>query len=130
MADRNTPWKDGEIIVLDVAGSTLIEAGHMVAVNASGYAVPAADAANLVVLGVAEESVDNSGGAAGEKQVQIRRQKTFGLENDSTSPVEKAQIGREVYVKDSVTVSASGGTNSIVAGKCLFLEDGLVYIEI
>ena len=130
MADRNTPWKDGEIIVLPVAGSTTIEAGHMVAVNASGYAVPAADTAGLTVIGMADEAVDNSGGAAGDLHINVRRKKVFGFENDSASPVETAALGKDVYVKDSITVSSSGGTNSIVAGKCVGLEDDLVFVEI
>lgn len=130
MADLNTPYKDGEIIVLPVAGNTLIEAGHMVAVNSSGYAVPAADSAGLTVIGIADEAVDNSSGAAGDLQINVRRKKVFGLENDSASPVETAGLGKDVYVKDSTTVSSSGGTNSIVAGKCLGFDQDMVLVEI
>src|SRR5688500_6890980 len=54
-----------------VAAATKIFAGAMVAINASGLAVPAADAANLKVRGVALEQADNSAGAASAIVVKV-----------------------------------------------------------
>lgn len=130
MADRKTDYKDGEIINLDVAGSTLIEAGKMAAKNASGYTVEAADAANLVVMGRADERVDNSSGADGDETINVRRGKIFKYKNSSTNAVTIANIGGDIYVEDSETVSSSGGTNNIVAGKCLGVESDGVWVEI
>ncbi len=130
MGDRNTPLKDGQVVVPGVAASTSLEAGKMAAVNATGYTVPAADAAGLKVIGMTEEAVDNSTGANGAKTVKIRRKKAFLFLNDGTNPVVQAHLFTNVYVKDAQTVSSNGGTNSIVAGKCIGIESAGVWVEI
>lgn len=130
MADRMTAKKDGELIGLKIAASTLIETGKLVALNSAGFAVHASDAAGLKVAGVAEETIDNSLGANGDKTVLVRRKKAFLLLNSGTNAVAQAHVFTNVYVKDAYTVSSSGGTNSIVAGKCLGLETDGVWVEI
>ena len=130
MGDRNTARKDGILIGIKVAASTSIEAGKLLAVNAAGYGVPASDAAGLKVVGVTQEAVDNSAGANGDKIVEVMRKKVFLLANDSTNAVAQAHVLTNVYVKDAATVDSAGGTNSIVAGKCLGIESGGVWVEI
>ncbi|MGD8388948.1 MAG: hypothetical protein PVG49_17510 [Desulfobacteraceae bacterium] len=132
MSDRKTPYQDGIIIPLGVAASTEIEAGKMCARNADGYAVPASDTADLVVMGRSDEAVDNSSGGNGDKTVKVRRKKAFKFENSATHAVTVANIGEDVYVEDAETVSTDGGDNSIVAGKCLGVDsaDGQVWVEI
>jgi len=129
-ADRKTPMRDGESIGLQVAASTKIYAGGMVAKNASGYAVPAADAANLVVMGRAEEYVDNSSGANGDETVIVRRKRAFKFKNSAANAVTIAHLGGNVYVEDDETVASSGGSNNIVAGKCIGVESDGVWVEI
>lgn len=128
MADRKTPMRDGESLVLGVAASTLVEAGHMGAVNAAGYVVPAANTAGLKVLGRIEQRVDNTGGSNGDLSVEIRRRKAFKFKNSSGSPVTVANIGGNVMVENSYTVAAAA-SNSITAGKCLGVDPDGVWIE-
>jgi hypothetical protein len=130
MADRKTPYKDGELIPMGVAANTLIEAGKMAAKTAGGYAVEAEDAADLVVLGRSDERVDNTSGGDGDKTVLVRRNKLFKYSNSRTNPVDSSGIGGDVYVEDSETVSSSGGTNNIVAGKCFGVDSDGVWVEI
>lgn len=130
MSDRNTQMMDAEIIAFSVAASTTIEAGKLVAVNAAGYAVEAADTAGLIVHGRAEEKVDNSSGSNGDKTVKVRRNKAFKYANSSGNAATIANIGDNLYVEDDETVSTDGGTNSIVAGKCLGVESDGVWIVI
>lgn len=130
MADRMTALKNGEAIGLDVAAATLIETGKMVAVNTAGFAVPAAAAAGLKVTGMAEETIDNSAGANGDLTVTVKRKKAFLFTNDTANPVTAAHLFTNIYVKDAATVSSSGGTNSIVAGKCIGIESDGVWVEI
>ena len=52
-----------------LAAATIIYVGTLVARNAAGNLVPASDAANLTVVGVALETVDNSAGLAGAKSI-------------------------------------------------------------
>ena len=128
--DRNTPYKDGQILTPGVAVATTIYAGALVAVNAAGYAVPAADTAGLKVMGMAEEQADNSGGANGAITVKVRRGKGFIFKNSSAHACAIANLLTNIMVEDDETV-ASSSSNSVVAGKMLGLEDEgvLVWVE-
>lgn len=129
MADRNTPYKDGNIISVQVATGTTIEAGKMVSVNSGGYAIPAADTASTIVVGVATEKVVNAG-ANGAVSVLIQRNKLFKLANHTT-PVTQASVGSNVVVVDAATVGlAATMTNDIVAGKCFGVETDGVWVLI
>lgn len=130
MADRKTPMRDGEMLVLPVAASTKVEAGHMIALGADGYAVPAADAVGLTVMGRAEETVDNTDGADGDLYVAVQRKKAFAYANSVANAVDVSHVGGNVYVEDSETVASAGGSNNIVAGKCLGVGSDGVWVEI
>lgn len=131
MAERNTPHKDGQLVPLKMEESTKIEAGKMVSVNAAGYAVEASDTAATIVMGVADETVDNSSGADGDKSVNVVRKKAFKMKNSATAAVTQASVGSNVYVEDDETVAlASGPTNDIVAGQCLGVEADGVWVYI
>ncbi len=130
MSERNTPYKDGTNIPLAVAASTKIEAGKIVAVNASGYAVEASDTASIVVMGIAQETADNSSGANGAISVDIKRGKAFKLKNGTTA-VTIASLGGNVVVQDDETVTTTAGaTNDITVGKCLGVESDGVWVYI
>lgn len=130
MADRMTALKDGKLVGLLVAASALIETGKLVALNAAGFAVPASDTVGLKVVGMAEETIDNSAGANGDKIVLVKRKKAFLFANDVTNAVTQAHLFTNVYVNDAYTVDSDGGTNDIVAGKCVGIETGGVWVEI
>ncbi|MDH3998235.1 MAG: hypothetical protein OET90_05295 [Desulfuromonadales bacterium] len=131
MSDRNTACKDGLLMPFQIAAASLIEAGKLVAVNASGYLVAASDSAGLLVVGLADETVDNSSGADGEASANIRRNKAFKFGNDSGNPVTQAEVGDNVLVADDASVTvAAGSTNSIVAGKCLGVDSDGVWVWI
>ena len=98
--------------------------------NATGYLVPAADAASYVVMGRLDETVDNTDGSDGDLSALVRRKKAFKFKNSGSNAVTVAHIGTDIYVEDSETVSSSGGTNNIVAGKCLGIESDGVWVEI
>lgn len=127
--DRNTIMKDGETLNPEVAASTKIYGGSIVARNSSGYAVPGSDAAGLKVMGRAEEQIDNTSGANGDETIEVRRKKAFVFKNSSTNAVTIAHVGTDIYVEDDETVSSSGGTNNIVAGKCLAILTEGVLVE-
>jgi hypothetical protein len=129
MADRKTPLRDADLIVLGVAAATVLEAGKLGAVNAAGYVVPASNTAGLKVMGRIEQHVDNSAGADGDLQVEIRRRKAFKYKNSSGSAVTGADIGGRVMVENSETV-AHAASNSIDAGKCLGIDPDGVWVEV
>ena len=90
-----------------------IYAGSLVGQNSAGNAVAAADTANLVVLGRAENSA-----VAGEKVVA--KKGCFLFENgEGSEALSVADIGKDCYIVDDQTVGKIGGTNKIKAGKVI-----------
>lgn len=113
LTDRNTQMKDGELLVLPVAAAIKIFAGAIVCANALGFATKGAPTSGLIFLGRAEETVDNTAGAAGAKTISIRRGKAFKYASEASDPVTQAQLGKCCYIFDDQTVAASSGaTNS------------------
>ena len=110
--DRNTAMKDGEVRVVPVAANTKIPGGTIVCVNAAGYAVPGIADTTLAYLGRAEELADNTGGALGAMNVQVRCSKTFKWANSVADAVTQASLGRACYVEDNQTVAKTNGTNT------------------
>lgn len=105
------------------AGETIF-AGSLVAQDASGNAVAAKDAANLIVLGRAENSA-----ASGEKIVA--KKGCFLFENGTDGEaLTLANIGNDCYIVDDQTVGKIGGTNKIKAGKVIDVTDDGVAVLI
>ncbi len=112
--DRATSYREGVEIDFPVAATTKIYAGSLVCVNASGYAVPAADTAGLKFIGVALQQMDNSTGANGDKSLRIRRTGVF--EFDAAS-ITQAMVGDSMYAVDDHTFDdAAGPTNDVKVG--------------
>ncbi|MCE5243699.1 MAG: hypothetical protein ABFD98_00945 [Syntrophobacteraceae bacterium] len=112
-ADRKTPYREGIETEYKVAAATKIFAGSLVCLNAGGYAVPAADAANFKFVGVAREQADNSSGANGDLTVRVRRKGVFRF---AASGMALTDIGANVNASDDQTV-AKATTNNVACGK-------------
>jgi hypothetical protein len=141
-ADKSTKKRGTGVLAeqfeLDVAASTTIYAGALVAVDTSGNATPAAAAGALAatsyglrVVGRAEESVDNSDGSAGDETVRVTRG-VFGFVNDSgAGALSAADILDKCYVVDDQTVSRSSlQGRRPVCGTVIGIEDSVVYVEV
>ncbi len=115
-ADRNTINRGaGRIMEIPVAASTTIYAGGGVCVLATGYAVPAADTAGHITMGVAATAADNSAGSAGDINVLVYQEGTFEFVAAGQT---QANVGDLVYWSDDQTVADAGTTtNDIPAGK-------------
>jgi hypothetical protein len=130
--DRLTPSRDANYADYPVRANTIIYSGALVALITSGTgagnAVPASDAANRVILGVAQARADNSQGADGATRVVVafNRAFKFNLSGGATS----ADIGKAVYAVDDNTVSLSPGTNGVKVGKLIAIEPDGVWVYI
>ncbi len=125
---RNTPeMADGKTLVLPVKGGAKIYEGALVAVDANGFAVPAAKATGLTAAGRAEEFADNSQGADGAIRIRVRRG-VFKWDNAQAGPVTAKDVLKSCYMNDdeSVTITATG---SSVAGKILGIDGDQVIVE-
>ena len=101
-----------------------IYAGALAAQNADGKAVPASDAAGLVVLGRAET------GANAGFSVLIRKGAYLCNNGEGAEALTGADIGKECFVVDDNTVGKVGGTNKVKAGTVLDVTENGVAVLI
>lgn len=95
-----------------VASGAVIYKGTLVALLA-GYAVPASDAAGRVVVGVAAEGADNTGGGDGALTIDVESGNAWLF---AASGIVAADVGKVAYVADDQTVADAVGTAGVVAG--------------
>lgn len=128
--DRNTPSRDGGMIVIPVEGTKKIFAGSLVARNASGYATPGATATGLLGIGRAEEQIDNSGGASGDVSVTVRKG-VFRFSNSASADlISRVEIGSDCYIVDDQTVAKTDGTGTrSIAGKVFDVDSDGVWVK-
>ncbi len=99
--------------------------GAALGVNASGYAIPMAHGtANLIFIGVANETVDNSGGSAGDKTINVTKSGSFVFKAISGLTPAQADVGKEVYANTDweIQISTSGLTNQYKLGTIVAIE--------
>jgi len=104
----------------EIASGSTIVSGNLVALNAEGKAVPAADTAGLRVIGIADRIND------GEVEVMDG---VFSFVNDTTHPLTRNARGKVAFVKDANTAAASS-SNSIPAGIVVDVYDDEVYLDV
>ena len=126
--DRTTRKKTPGLKAYPVKAATKIFAGSKVAVDANGWAVPAADAAGLRVVGVAYQQADNTAGANGAMMVLVDAPVIALF--DATS-ITQAMVGQIMYVVDDHTFDDAPGVNAIKAGRLIeFVSVNSGWIEI
>ena len=123
----DTPTRAGHFIALPIAAATEIYAGTLVARNADGRVVPAADTAGLRVVGRAAADYDNSAGAAGDITVQIEPG-IFKYANSATQAIDADDVGKIALVEDDNTVAEST-TNRVAAGRVVEVASDGVWID-
>ncbi|SMF94345.1 hypothetical protein SAMN02949497_1655 [Methylomagnum ishizawai] len=110
-AERNTPQLDEGIYGQPVKASVKIYKGGLVVASA-GYAAPGTAATGLIALGRAEETVDNSSGGNGDKNIRIRPG-VFRFGNSaSADAIAQADAGADCYIVDDQTVAKTNGSGT------------------
>jgi hypothetical protein len=81
---------------------------------ADGFAYPARSVASItdVLLGVSYETVDNSAGAAGAKNILIEKSGSYVFALATT----QASIGQPVYALDDQTLTLVSGSTVVLVG--------------
>lgn len=122
-AGRQTKQRAGDKFAFPVAASTTIYVGGMVTLLATGgYAVPAGTASAGVCVGVAEETVTNSG-AAGDVYVSVRRG-VFQYKNSASGDlIARADIGSACYIVDDETVAKTDDSGAREAAGVIYDVD-------
>jgi len=129
--DRNTLRRDGVDYKHPVKAATTIHAGALVALDASGWAVPASTATGLVMVGRAEARADNGAGANGDIAVRVRRG-VFRFANSAEADlIARAEIGDTCFAVDDQTVAKTDGSESrSAAGIIRDVDAQGVWVEI
>lgn len=114
-AKKSTDRQNGDVYSFQQAAVKIWE-GAIVSVNAAGYATNGSDAANDVFVGIAEETVDNASGAAGDKSIKVRRNGIYTFVFSGTATI--ADVNTPVYIVDNQTVAlAATTTNDVLIGR-------------
>lgn len=108
-----------------VIASDIIYEGAAVGENASGYARPLAAADPF--LGFATAKVDNSAGAAGAKNVEVRTKGVIKLAISSIAIT--ANDRPAVYASDDNTFTLTATSNSLIGYVLQWLETGYALVE-
>lgn len=130
--ERDTQRRNGERGVGPVAAATKIFAGAIVcAQTGSAFFTKGATATTLRGVGVAEDTADNSAGAAGAINVNYRRDGFFRFANSAAGDlITLADVGADCYIVDDQTVAkTSGGATRSIAGKVRDVDASGVWIE-
>lgn len=112
-----------------VGASSRIYKGAALCRNATGYLVPAANTAGFTFVGWAEQSVDNSAGAAGALEVIYLTAVSQRMKNEASALVAQVNLYGKVWIHDDQTVRGTPG-NGVVAGIAEKIEsngDVMVY---
>lgn len=120
-ADRKRSRSTPQIVAeYEVSATAVIYAGALVCIDTDGYAVPAADTASFVCVGVAAARADNSSGADGDISVVVE---SFVIERGlAATGLAQTQVGRVVVVADDQTVGdAAGESADIEVGRLVRL---------
>lgn len=128
--DRDTRRRDGVRRTPGLAADAVIFAGAIVVRNAGGFAAPASTALGLHALGIAQDAVDNTGGANGANSVDVDTG-AFQIANSvGADEITAADIGNDCYLVDDQTVAKTDGTGTrSVAGKVFDVDAKGVWVE-
>jgi hypothetical protein len=114
-ADKAIEYTEGVELALPVINADIIYGGGLTCVNAAGYALPGADTAGLIFMGVATARADNSSGALGAIKVPLRRRGLVKM--TLATAITIANVGDNVFLVDDESVDLTAQvTNHIFCG--------------
>lgn len=126
---RNTQRRNADLFSFPLAVAKAL-AGTIAVLNASGYATGGTTATGLKAVGVFDETVDNSGGSAGDLSATVRRGVFLFANSASTDAIANTDIGSTCYIVDNQTVAKTNGTNTrSAAGVVRFVDSTGVWVE-
>lgn len=121
--DTPRDYELGDVNEYGVIASDIIYEGAAVGENGSGYARPLQ--AGDKFLGFAEQNVDNSTGAVGDKTVRV---KTYGKVKLDISGAAITDIGKPVFASDDNTFTLTQGSNSYIGRVFRFESSGVCLV--
>ena len=128
--ERNTACRYASDLSFGALGGQKILAGTIVVLTAAGFARGGLTATDVVAVGVAQDTVDNTAGTDGLVNVPIRRGVWRFANSTAGDAIANADYGKPCYVVDNQTVAKTNGANTrVVAGTVRGVDDGGVWVE-
>lgn len=117
---------------IGLAAGAKVFAGALVAISLLGGLVPASADPSLRVVGISEETVDNTGGLINAVTAKKVRRGVFGFVNSGTTDaVTAADIGATVFAVDDQTIARTSGNGlRPAAGRVVGFEGASVLVEL
>lgn len=104
--------KPGALVRYRVGANAVVYRGALVSVRSDGFAYPSrSGTASDVFVGVAFETVDNTGGAAGARSVRVCKNGTYVYNGSGFT---QASVGQAMYVADDNTLTTTATNNQLV----------------
>lgn len=110
--DIDAPRRSSDRYGFPVLAATLLYGRSIVALNANGQALKPDHADAVAVMGLAEERVDNSGGATGDLTVNCLK----GTYRYPVTGADYDDIGKTVYADDDNTLQLTNAGGELAAG--------------
>lgn len=130
VTDRNTRERSGDRREFPVASTAVIYAGALVALNASGFAVPMSTATTLLAVGRCEGRMDNSAGSNGDLMVRVGVGIYRFTNSAAADEITTSDIGKLCYGVDDQTVALTDGTSTrSVAGTIFDVDAQGVWVD-
>lgn len=123
--DLEIPARSGDRFGYPAKSGVRIFRKSIVALLATGMAVPAGTANAVSIVGLAEGNVDNRDGADGDLNVEALRG-CFGF----IFAADEVDIGRQVYAVDDQTLSFDGSGGRLMVGTIAGIGDGRTWVDI
>ncbi|MGK2898374.1 MAG: hypothetical protein ACSLE9_06775 [Burkholderiaceae bacterium] len=130
--DRNTRQRPGIKRAFPMAAATLIPAGVIACLNASGLLVNGATSATLKCVGVTQKAADNSAGLASAINGEVETG-VFGpfANSASTDQITLTEVGSDCYIVDNQTLAkTSNSAARSVAGKVWDVDTEGVWLKV
>jgi len=130
-AARTIKKTQGKLFNYPVAANAVIYLGALVCLSSTGYAVKGSTATTLVPVGLARQTVDNTGGADGDLTIEVEEVVTHFDNSAGGDEITRAEIGDMCWIVDDQTVAktSAGGTRSI-AGHVRQVDDDGVWVQL
>lgn len=127
---RDTPEiaNGAKVIAVPVKGGTTIYQGALVALDASGYAIPGKKAESLTAVGRAEETVTNTAQTASWSSASLAAYSSLTTRLPLANKITAAHVLKPCYMEDDHTVTALA-TGASVAGTVIRVDDEGVAVE-
>lgn len=129
-ASRAIQQKPGILFSYPVLANAVIFQGAIVVITSAGYAKPGVTGTGLTTVGIARDSVDNTGGGNGAKTIEVEEMIAGCLSAGGGDQIAFDDIGKFCYLVDDQTVGLTSATDTrSLAGIIRSLEGSLVFVE-